>query len=143
MTSWLNMIDSWVRRLLSSEIVRYGLMATILVMIELGLFVLLNSVMGLSYLIATPTSTLMIIIMNWYGSQRFVFHNRVHSKRKEFTLVAGVSLIGIGIQTAVAAIMVSGLGALPIIGKIFAILATFAWNFWTRRRFIFPTQAQD
>ncbi len=128
-----------IDRLKKSELVRYALVAAGLVGVEVGVFVLMNTVLGISYLIATPVSTIVVIILNWYLSGKWVFHNHVHSPRKEFVLVVIVSVIGIGIQTAVASLVVEVLRLAPLVAKLAAIGVTFFWNFWVRRRYIFPT----
>ena len=112
-------------------------MAGFVVLIELGAFALINSVFGISYLIATPVSMLVGIILNWYFSRVFVFKTSVFKKHTEFMLVFIASIVGVGIQLAVTALAVEILNLLPIIGKFMAIMVTFFWNFWVRKRYIF------
>jgi putative flippase GtrA len=58
-------------------------------------------------------------------------------------LVFVVSLVGLGLQTAVAALCVELLRLSPFVAKITAIGVTFFWNYWVRRRFIFGTAPVD
>lgn len=129
------------RRLLQSELARYGVLAVVLVLVEVGLFVLINTILGMSYLIATPGSMIVVILLNWYLGGRLVFRRHTHSPRKELALVVAVSLAGICIQLAVTSFAVEQVRLLPLEGKLAAIVVTFFWNFWMRRRFIYPVTA--
>jgi putative flippase GtrA len=91
----------------------------------------------ISYLIATPASMGVAIILNWYLSQAFVFKHRPHPPRKEFMLVVVASLIGVALQLAVTAGVVELAKQAPIWGKLLAICVTFFWNFWFRKKYIF------
>ncbi len=121
---------------ITPELIRYGIMAVVLVGTEIAVFQLMLQV-GLSYLLAVPFSMAVGIILNWYFSHKFVFKHRPHSKHKEFTLVLIASLIGVGLQLAVTAIMVEILRSTPLIGKLLAICVTFFWNFWFRKKYVF------
>ena len=125
---------------LTPELIRYLVMAVAVVLIELVTF------QGLiwarvSYLVATPVSMFVGIVLNWYFSQKFVFSHRPHAPRKEFTLVLIASLIGVGLQLAVTATVVEILLLAPIIGKFLAICVTFFWNFWFRKKYVFYAPA--
>ena len=122
-------------------IVRYFIMAAVIVGFELAVFAFINSVLDISYLIATPVSMGAAIILNWYFSKVFVFKGSRHKAHIEFGLVLATSLVGVGIQLAVTSLAVERLQLLPIIGKFLAIIITFFWNFWVRKRYIFTTEA--
>jgi putative flippase GtrA len=129
-----------LRKLLSMPIVRYLIMAVVIVGIEVGVFWVMNSQLRISYLIATPASMAVGIVLNWYFSRVLVFKVSVYSKRAEFLMVLAASLVGVGIQLVVTAFVVEILRLLPLIGKLAAICVTFFWNFWIRRAFIFRTR---
>lgn len=120
-------------------IARYFLMAAVIVSIELGVFALMNSELGINYLIATPVSMAVGIILNWYCSKVFVFTGSRHKTHIEFGLVLVTSLVGVGIQLIITSACVQILHLWPILGKFFAIVVTFFWNFWVRKRYIFTT----
>jgi putative flippase GtrA len=126
-----------IEKLLRQPIVRYFVMAAFVVGIELGIFALMNIPLHISYLIATPASMVVAIFLNWYLSRVVVFSGSKHPIGKEFTLIMATSAVGIVIQLAVTAFFVQALNAPPIVGKFFAILTTFFWNFWVRKRYIF------
>jgi putative flippase GtrA len=92
---------------------------------------------GINYLIAVVVSMGVVIVLNWYLSRLFVFKSRRHSAKKEFLFVLLISLVGVGFQLAVTYTAVALLGQLPALGKLAAIIVTFFWNFWARKRFVF------
>ena len=122
------------------HIVRYFIMAFFVVGVELAVFAVMNSWLHITYLIATPASMLVGIILNWYFSRVFVFSGSRHRAHIEFGLVFITSLVGAGIQLIVTGVCINQLHLLPIIGKFFAIVVTFFWNFWVRKKYIFVTQ---
>lgn len=132
----LNQLRRLAKQHLTPELIRYLVMAIILVGVEIVTFQLMIWA-HISYLIATPVSMLIAIGLNWYFSQKLVFKHRPHSPRKEFTLVLVASLIGIALQLAVTAAVVELAHLAPIIGKLLAICVTFFWNFWFRKKYVF------
>ena len=117
------------------ELTRYGVMAVIVVGIEYGSYLLL--LFAVPYLLAVPLSMLLGIILNWYFSRKFVFRNRRHDIHKEFALVLFASLLGVILQMFTAYIVVSKLGSTPAIGKLVAIIVTFFWNYFFRKKYVF------
>lgn len=116
-------------------LIRYGIMAVIVVAIEYSTYILLLAVMP--YILAVPISMLVGIILNWYFSGRFVFKTRRHTPRKEFALVFGTSILGIVLQTLTAFVCVTFLGISPLVAKLVAIAITFIGNYYIRKKYIF------
>lgn len=123
--------------LLQKPIVRYFIMSGLLVILELASFAFLNSTLGINYLIATPASLILIIILNWYIGRLFIFKKSKHTAHTEFLLVMLASIIGVGIQISVVYICVEMANLLPFFAKVLAIGVTFFWNFFIRQKYIF------
>ena len=132
-------MNDFIKKLFNSLLFRYFIMAGIIVLIELGVFAFINSVLGLTYLIATPVSLAVAIVLNWYFSQKYIFKKSKHEKKIEFALVLVASLTGAVVQISITTISVELIGLIPIVGKLFAIIVTFFLNFWVRKRYIFST----
>jgi putative flippase GtrA len=132
-----NKLQSLLRAQTQRHIVRYFIMAAFVVCIELLVFALINTGLGITYLIATPVSMAVSFVLNWYFSKVYVFNGSRHKAHVEFSLVLVTSLVGVGIQLVVTGFCINKLHLLPIIGKFFAIIITFFWNFWVRKRYIF------
>lgn len=118
------------------ELAHYLVMAAIIVSIEYVSYIGMLW-LGVHYMLAVPASMAIGIGLNWVGSHKFVFKNRRHLPHKEFTLVLIVSLVGVGFQMGVTFTVVELLGLGREIGKFLAIIVTFFWNYWARKRFIF------
>lgn len=131
-----------ITKLLKSKLIRYLAVASVIVAIELLTFALMNSVLGVSYLVATPASMLISIVLNWYFGRKLVFAASSFDARTEFVMVAVASVIGIGMQIGVAYIVVGLLKFRPFIGKLAAISVTFFWNFLVRHYYIYRVPAE-
>lgn len=129
----------YLKSRLSPTFIRYGIMAVIVVGIELLSFWVFNSLLDVNYLIATNLSLFIGIILNWLGSRHFVFGASKHSAHKEFTLVLITSLLGVMLQTSTVYIAVAVFGGQPLIGKIVAIIVTFFWNYFIRKKYIYKS----
>jgi putative flippase GtrA len=120
----------------NKQLQRYFVMAVVVVSVEyLSYLAMLWA--GLHYLLAVVFSMAIGIVLNWYFSRVFVFKNRRHAPHKEFLLVLIASLVGVGIQLAVSFILVSILLLSAAFAKLAAIVVTFFWNYWVRKKHIF------
>lgn len=118
------------------QILHYFIMAGVIVTIEFLSYTFMLW-LGMNYLIAVPFSMAIGIFLNWIGCRVFIFKKGRHAPSKEFILVLIVSLIGVGFQLVVVYVVASLLGLSPILGKAIAIVVTFFWNYWARKRYIF------
>ncbi len=119
------------------QIIRYVVMASVVVTIEVVSFWVMNSRIGLRYEAAAVLSMAIGIVLNWLGSNYFVFNKSRFHPVHEFILVAGVSLVGVGLQLLTLHVAVEYFNILPVIGKFVAICFTFVWNFLVRKLYIF------
>ncbi len=133
----INKLKTLVKDNHDRQILRYFIMACLLVILELFTFWTFNSLFGLSYLIATPLSMAISFFLNWYLGRRFIFKDSERRAHIEFTLVFIASLIGVGIQLAVISFTVEILSLAPLFGKLIAICITFFWNYLVRKYYIF------
>ncbi len=128
---------NFLASVLQKSIIRYFIMSGFLVVLELASFVFLNTTLGINYLIATPASIVLIIVLNWYIGRLFIFKKSKHEAHKEFVFVMLASIVGVGIQITVVFISVEIINMLPFFAKILAIAVTFFWNFFVRQKYIF------
>lgn len=123
--------------LLTHTFIRYGIMAVIVVGIELFTFWIMDTAFGWHYLVATWISLALGILLNWVGSRYFVFGNSKHTASKELGLVVATSLLGVVLQSGVVALTVEVLDSPAVLGKASAIVVTFFWNYFIRKYFIY------
>ena len=137
------LVPAPIKKYVSPTFFRYGVMAVIVVAIEIASFWLLNSPLHVNYLVATVLSQLVGIVLNWVGSRYYVFGASRHRAHKEFGLVFATSLVGVGLQSATVYIVVGILKAQPLLGKLIAIVITFFWNYFVRKRYIYKHPGEE
>lgn len=123
--------------------VRYGIMAVLVVGIELASFWLFHNLFDWHYLLATWLSLLIGIILNWLGSRYYVFGQSKYPKGKEFGLVLLTSLVGVILQSSVVTLAVEIFSGPAMAGKVAAIIVTFFWNYFVRKKFIYKIVLDD
>ena len=126
-----------LQALLSNKrLIRYFIMAVIVVAIELGVFQVIYLVSS-NYILATILSFALSVILNWVFGRLLVFGVSKHHPLKEFTMVLIASLVGVGIQVVVVQISVSLLHLYPFMGKVLSIIFSFFWNYWFRAKIVY------
>ncbi|PJE65221.1 hypothetical protein COU91_02815 [Candidatus Saccharibacteria bacterium CG10_big_fil_rev_8_21_14_0_10_47_8] len=136
----IDKLTKYISAQLVKPIVRYFFVAGFVVIIELMVFVIINSGLKTSYLIATPASNVVAIILNWYLSRVVVFKGSRHKIHIEAGLIIITSVIGIVLQLMVASFCVEILKLLPFVAKVMAIVVVFFYSYWVRKRFIFKNE---
>lgn len=131
-----------IKQIFRITIIKYGVMAVIVVSIEVFLFWVINSYCGWHYLAATNISLIVGILLNWIGSRYYVFGSSKHNVLKEFVLVAVTSLVGVFLQSATMFVFVDLFKIKAIMGKLIAIIITFFWNYLARKHYIYRIKAR-
>ena len=102
-------------------------------------YTLLTCFLGaqMNYLVATTISFAASIVINYLLSMRYVFtHRDGLSRKREFTIFAVLSAVGLGLNDLY---MFVGVGLLNIGTMAMKLISTFfvTWyNYFTRRRFL-------
>jgi len=127
---------------ISRNLIKYLLVATVIVIIELIIFQLIYEATK-HYVIATIISFLVAVVINWAASRTVVFGASHFSMKREFLLVLAVSTVGLGIQLGVGYICVNSFKLYPLLGKIGSIFISFFWNYWFREHFVFSKSRHE
>lgn len=97
--------------------------------------------MHMDYLMATTISFTVSIVVNYFLSMKYVFeHKDDLSRRREFTIFAILSAIGLGLNDLY---MFIGVGLLNIGTMAMKLISTFfvTWyNYFSRRKFLDGTK---
>jgi len=126
-----------IKSMLSNKrLMRYLIMAIIIVIIELITFQIIYLINN-NYYLATVISFVVGVLLNWIVGRMFVFGPSTHHPAREFIMVLIASLVGVSIQVLVVTVAVNALSLYPIIGKILSIAFSFFWNYWFRAKFIY------
>ena len=101
------------------------------------LLLILVELLHVDFLIATSASFLASVVVNYFLSMRYVFSRRDDlSRKREFTIFAVLSAIGLGLNDL---FMFVGVAVLSIGYQVMKLISTFMvtwYNFFSRRRFL-------
>jgi putative flippase GtrA len=103
--------------------------------VDIGGFWLLRQ-LGLSMLLASPTSFLSGTVCNYFLSYTLAFTRGRHERGPEVGAFAIVVLVGLILNSGFAFLFVSW-GAAEVLAKTAAVPCVLAWNFLGRRWFVF------
>ena len=99
--------------------------------------VFLVEALHVDYMLATTVSFLISVALNYALSMRFVFDHRDDmSRKREFTIFAILSAIGLALTDV---FMFVGVTVLNVAYQLMKVIATFCvtwYNFFSRKRFL-------
>jgi len=130
-------LERLIKTFLSGEFIRYVVVGVISAAIEMGLLILFVESLKMFYLQSNVMAFVITNIINYVLSRLWVFEKTGRRKRIEFTwfiLLVGVGLL---ISQALMYVGVDRLGMDYKISKLISIAAIVAWNFFTRKNFVF------
>jgi putative flippase GtrA len=131
-------MDNLQKLISNKRLIKYFVMAIIIVLLELLTFQLVY-LSSSNYYVATIISFVVGVLLNWIGGRVFVFGTSGHNKSREFAMVFLGSLVGVCIQLSVVYISVAVLLLYPLIGKVLSICFSFIWNYWFRAKIVYKT----
>ena len=114
-----------------------GGMATVSDMIVLFA---LSNFLNINHLIAAAFGFLVGVITNYTLNIALVFESQGKVK-KEFTLFAIIGIGGLLWTELILWILVNNLGLYLMLAKIIAVVLVLFWNFFMRKRFVFPSDS--
>ena len=105
--------------------------------VEYAALILFVEVLGMDYLMGTTLAFALSIVVNYVLSLRYVFdHREGMSRKREFTIFAVLSAVGLGLNDLY---MFVGVGLLNIGYQAMKLISTFfvTWyNYFSRKRFL-------
>ncbi len=105
--------------------------------VDWALLVLMVEVWGVNYLLGTTISFIASIALNYALSMRYVFDHRDDiSRKREFTVFAILSAIGLGLTDLVMFVGVAVLNIAYVAMKVIATFCVTWYNFFSRKRFL-------
>jgi len=123
--------------LLVRQSLKFGLVGLANTAIDFMIFGLLYFWWGWDYLFANAIAYSCGILNSFILNKRWTFtetSQRGHTP-KQFVVFVFLNILGLGISTLVLAMMAKSLPVL--LAKLFAMGATFVWNFFSSRRFVY------
>lgn len=126
------------------EAIAYGLVSLLAFVIDFTVLYLLVDAAGLHYLLAATFSFLTGAAVAYVLCTRAVFRfRRLSDRRLEFSIFAGIGVIGLAINTGAMFVLVSIYGVQYLIAKGAAASLTFGANFLVRRWALFSPSASS
>lgn len=123
------------------RLIRYGVMAVVIVLLEMIIFQVTYWLSGYNYQLATVLSFVSGVVLNWIGGRFFIFGKSRHGSVREFIMVLIASLVGLIIQLCVITFSVESLYLYPLVGKGISIIFSFFWNYWFRAAVIYKNKS--
>lgn len=125
----------------TKQFLKFAAVGLISFAIDWGLLIALVELAHMSIFWATTVSFLTSVIVNYVLSLNFVFeHREGMSRKKEFTVFAILSIVGLGLNDFY---MFVGVGLLNIGYQAMKAISTFLvtwYNYFSRRRFLEGSQ---
>lgn len=120
---------------------KFAVVGIISFAVDWVLLVALTELLHMDYLVSTSISFIVSVALNYALSMKYVFaHRDDMSRKREFTIFAILSAIGLGLTDV---LMFVGVTVLNIAYQLTKVLATFCvtwYNFFTRKKFLSTTE---
>ncbi|WP_102371972.1 GtrA family protein [Enorma phocaeensis] len=121
----------------TQQFLRFAVVGLISFAVDWLLLVVLTDLCHVDYLMSTSVSFTVSVALNYALSVRYVFpHRDDMSRKREFTIFAILSAIGLGLTDV---FMFVGVTMLNIAYQAMKIIATFCvtwYNYFSRRKFL-------
>ena len=121
----------------TQQFLKFAVVGLISFAVDWLLLVVLTDLCHVDYLMSTSVSFIVSVALNYALSVRYVFpHRDDMSRKREFTIFAILSAIGLGLTDV---FMFVGVTMLNIAYQAMKIIATFCvtwYNYFSRRKFL-------
>ena len=115
---------------------KYGIVGVLGLIIDLGIFYLLNKVFGVNYVVSNFISSTLAVIHNFILNSYFTF--KVTDKKiKRFVYFYGVALVGMAVSTGLLALMIDVLKLDVMIAKLITIFIVAILQFFINKKITF------
>ena len=121
----------------TQQFLKFAVVGLISFAVDWLLLVVLTDLCHVDYLVSTSVSFIVSVALNYALSVRYVFpHRDDMSRKREFTIFAILSAIGLGLTDV---FMFVGVTMLNVAYQAMKIIATFCvtwYNYFSRRKFL-------
>ena len=137
---WSDYVRDALNTTSTQQFMKFAAVGIFSFMVDWLLLVILTEGFGIDYLVSTTVSFLVSVSLNYALSMKYVFEHRDDmSRKREFTIFAILSCIGLGLTDV---LMFAGVTILNIAYQAMKVIATFCvtwYNFFTRKKFLSAT----
>lgn len=137
---WSDYVRDALNETTTQQFMKFAAVGIFSFVVDWLLLVILTEGFGIDYLVSTTVSFLVSVSLNYALSMKYVFEHRDDmSRKREFTIFAILSCIGLGLTDV---LMFAGVTILNIAYQAMKVIATFCvtwYNFFTRKKFLSAT----
>ncbi|MBY3751977.1 GtrA family protein [Azospirillum formosense] len=123
--------------------IRFALVGLLNTGVDFALFLALVSLAGAPVLAANAVGYGAGVLCSFLLNRSWTFRLRREAApmARRLPLFLAFNLVGLGLSTLVVGLLVPAVP--PLVAKIAATVVTFAWNYWSSRRFVFTAPAAN
>ena len=130
-------VRSVLKRPVTQQFIKFAAVGILSFLVDWIMLVVMVELFHIDFLVSTTVSSLTSVALNYALSMRFVFEHRDDmSRKREFTIFAILSCIGLGLNDLY---MFVGVTMLNVGYQAMKVIATFCvtwYNFFTRKKFL-------
>ncbi len=117
--------------------VRFALVGATNTLLDVAVFLALLAVPGMPVLLANAAGYGTGMVASFLLNRRWTFRVRREAAplARRLPVFAAFNLVGLALSSLVVALLVPAVP--PLAAKLAATAVTFAWNYWSSRRFVF------
>ena len=124
-------------RIISSQLVLYAVVGGLAALVEWCSFYILNTLLCIDYLVATPLSFIASTFANWFFGRILLFRKSNQNKAKELIKIYIVSIAGLLMNLVIMYFAIEKFNIREMPAKILATGIVFIWNFLIRKLLIY------
>lgn len=120
-----------------SQMIKYGFVGGAAFIVDYGLLILFTEHFEIHYLISSSLAFCVSILVSYFGSIGWVFHNPdTGNKFRDVAVFFLIGLAGLGLTNLVLWSLTDLAGLHYLVSKIVATIIVFFWNFFARKIFL-------
>ena len=121
----------------TKQFLKFAVVGLISFGIDWGMLIALVELFHLDFLMSTTVSFITSVVVNYWLSMKYVFdHREGMSRKREFTIFAVLSAIGLGLNDLYMFIGVSLLNVGTMAMKLISTFFVTWYNYFSRRKFL-------
>lgn len=115
---------------------KYGLVGVLGLVVDMGVFYLLNKKLGVNYVYSNIASSTLAVIHNFILNSYFTF-KVTDKKLKRFASFYLIALIGMGFSTLLLAFFIDGLNIDSMISKLISVFVVAVFQYFLNKKLTF------
>jgi len=119
-----------------TKFVKYGLVGVLGLVVDMGVFYLMNKELGINYAVSNITSSSLAVIHNFILNSYFTF-KVTDDKLKRFLSFYLIALVGMAISTGLLALFIDGFKMDTMISKLIAVFIVAIIQYFFNKRLTF------